>query len=580
MPIIPDFALAVFHLYFVPLLVWLSDQTYLILLQRDPDHLLVKLADRLNFTPLEAACATFHHRRGPGTTPTHPVPRLVRALLVGYLYHWSLRDLEWHIRFYLVVKWFVGYPIFAEGPDHSTLERFELWVCFKQHRTVFDEILRQIDTAFPEERQQAQVGDTYALRANAAKESLVRLLRHTCKRLLATLHKIDAAREATVCTALDMGALFGTTDERTEFHLTPAERAARLQTTVCAALDCARRVRTHLDTPTPLPPEQRTPILEWLSYLDKIIIDEVVQVPSENLAQLQITERPPEDKGTYRLGSATDPDASYRVHSNDGTKTDFGYNIQIAATENFVREVQAETGAQPDAVAIPDILQAEAIHHDLVPEKLIYDTAAGNGKTRAQVNAITNGKTQLVAPLPPTHSSTGKYTPDQFQLSEDRLTLTCLNGHTTTLAYASGSGDGRTFRFLGLHCRDCPVWEKCRTHKPGSKKMRQVFISDYRREVETARRYNTTDAFKLDLRQRPRIERIIAALVRYNGARTARRRGKVKCDFQAKMNAVGYNLKKWMRLCERGKRNVQTASPSSSYARILSFQDKSSPAWR
>ena len=108
MAIIPDFALAVVKIYFAQLLLWLSDQTYLTLLRRDPDHLLVKLVDQLNFAPLEAACADYHHRNGPGTTPTHPVPRLVRALLVGYLFHWSLRDLEWQIRFNLVVKWFVG----------------------------------------------------------------------------------------------------------------------------------------------------------------------------------------------------------------------------------------------------------------------------------------------------------------------------------------------------------------------------------------------------------------------------------------------------------------------------------------
>jgi IS5 family transposase len=170
----------------------------------------------------------------------------VRALLVKYLYNWSLRDLEWHIRFNLVVKWFVGYPIYAEGPDHATLERFELWVCCKQPRTLFDETLRQIDAAFPDERQHAQVGDTYALRANAAKESLVGLLRHTCKRLLATLRKVDETREATARATLDQVALFGAKDERSEFHLTAAERAARLQTTVRAALRALRHCRAKV----------------------------------------------------------------------------------------------------------------------------------------------------------------------------------------------------------------------------------------------------------------------------------------------------------------------------------------------
>jgi hypothetical protein len=551
MPIIPDFTLAVFHLYFAPLLVWLSDQTYLILLHRDPDHLLVKLSEHLNWTALETACATYHHTTGPGTLPTHPVPRLVRALLVKYLYHWSLRDLEWHIRFNLVVKWFVGYAIHEVGPDHSTLERFELWVCFKQHRTIFDEILHQIDAAFPDERDQAQVGDTYALRANAAKESLIQLVRHTCMRLLTTLRKIDAAREAAVRTHLDEPALFGVRDERSEFHLTATERATRLQTTIRTALECMRLVRAQLDLPTPLTTEQRTPLLEWLSYLDKVIADEVVVAPTENPTTAQVTERPAGAKGAYRLGSATDPEATYRVHGEDGDKTDFGYNVNVAVTANFVREVQVNTGAQPDAVAIPEILGAEQKYHQVIPEKFIYDTAAGNGKTRALLAAATDGKTQLVARLPPTHTPTGKFPPDRFQLTDDDTTLTCPQGQTTTLAYRSGSGDGRNFRFLGLQCRACPLWEQCRTQQPGSSRLRQVFVSDYRREVEAAQRYNTTEQFQLDLKQRPRVERIIAALVRYNGARVAQRCGQFKCDFQAKMNAVAYNLKKWMRLLKK-----------------------------
>ncbi|MCI0478376.1 MAG: transposase, partial [Anaerolineales bacterium] len=246
-------------------------------------------------------------------------------------------------------------------------------------------------------------------------------------------------------------------------------------------------------------------------------------------------------------------------HGTAADKTDFGYNVNLAVTENFVREVHVETGAQPDAVAIPDVLRAEAEHHACAPEKFIYDTAAGSGKTRALVAAATDGQTQLVAPLPPTHTPTGKFTPDRVQLSDDATTLICPNEQTTTLAYRSGSGDGRLFRFLGLQCRDCPVWELCRTHKPGSKRMRQVFISDYRREVASARRYNATESFQLDMKQRPRVERIIAALVRYNGARQARRRGKRKCDFQAKMNAVAYNLKKWMRLLK--ERDARAASP-------------------
>ena len=77
--------------------------------------------------------------------------------------------------------------------------------------------------------------------------------------------------------------------------------------------------------------------------------------------------------------------------------------------------------------------------------------------------------------------------------------------------------------------------------------MRQVFVSDYRKEVEAAMDYNRTDEYKAERKLRPRIERVVAALVRYNGARRARRRRLEAADWQAKMAATAYNLKWWMR---------------------------------
>jgi IS5 family transposase len=546
MSIIPDFVMSLVTTYLTPLLHWFSDRVYTDLLKRTPDHLLVKLQGRLDLTPIETACATFHHAEGPGTKPTHTVPHLVRALLVGYLYDWSLRELEWQVRFNLIVKWFVGYPIFADGPDHTTLDRFELWVCFQQHRTIFDQVLHQIDADFPRERQQAQIGDTYALRANAAKESLIRLIRHTGQCLLTTLAKADPARAALVRCHLDLDALFGKKDELGEYHLTPEQRAARLQTTALAALTCARQVQVQLEQPVPLSPEARAPVRQWLERLDKLIADEV-HLSAEDTGHItQVTERAADDKGSYRLGSATDPDATYRVHGDD--KKDFGYNVSVAVSDNFIREIHADTGAQPDPVAIPDLLEAQREHHDLVPDKFIYDAAAGAGKTRAQVDQATQGHTQLVSPLLPYEKRTDLFTPDRFQLSDEGAVLTCPNGQTTAIAYRSGSGEGRVFRFLGRQCRDCPLWTQCRSQKPGSKAMRQVFISDYRPEVDAARAYNQTDAFQADMKRRPKVERIIAALVRYNGARRARRRGLIQADFQAKMNATACNIKRWLRL--------------------------------
>ena len=545
MNIIPDFLPAVILPFWSRLLAALSAQLYARVLP--PRHFLVQLATLLDWGPLERACATYQHTAGPGNHATHTVPRLVRALLVKYLRKLSLRELEVEIQTNLLVKWFVGYSLFESGPDHSTLERFEQWVIAHQARTFFDAVLRQIDQDYPEERRQPQIGDTYALRANAARETLIVLLRHTCRRLLEVLAALDAASHTSVLADLDHTALFGASDEVKEFRLTTEQRRGRLATTAVAAAQLADRVRTYLAT-SPLAAAHCQPAAAWLAHLDKILADEFALTRDAQQHVTAAAELPKDQKGSYRLGSATDPDATYRVHDD---QTDFGYNVNVAATQHFIREVQVATGAQPDPVAIPAVLRSQQAQHDLTPAKFIYDAAAGTGKHFATVAASTGGQTQLVAPPIPYDTRTARFTPDDFTLSPDETTLTCPRGRTSTTAYRSQSGQGRNFRFTAKQCAGCPLAAACRGADVPPEHMRQVFISDFRSTLALARTYAQTEDFKADMKLRASIERIIANLVRYHDARYARRRGQGNCQYQAHMNAMAFNLRQWLRQLAR-----------------------------
>jgi hypothetical protein len=545
MIIIPDFLPDVILPLWSRLLTVLSEQVYRQALA--PDHYLVQLVQCLDFAPLELACAGYQHTEGRGSPVTHTVRHLVRALLVKYLRNLSLRDLEDEIRTHLAVKWFVGYTLFERGPDHSTLERFEQWVIAHNTRTFFDEVLRQIDQDCPEERRQPQIGDTYALRANAARETLIVLLRHTSRRLLDVLAEADAAGHTTVLADLDQSALFGASDEVKEYRLDAEQHRSRRTASAVAAAKLADRMRTYL-AGSPLDTAQRQPVATWLAHLDKILADEFALTRDAQQHVTTAAERPKADKGSYRLGSATDPDATYRVHDD---KTDFGYNVNIAATQHFIREVQVDTGAQPDPVAIPEVLRTQQEQHDLTPAKFIYDAAAGAGKHFATVAASTAGQTQLVAPPIPYDTRTARFTPDDFALSPDETTLTCPRGRSSTTAYQSCSGQGRTFRFTAKQCAACPLADKCRGDAVPPDHMRQVFISDFRSAAALARTYAQTEDFKADMKLRASIERIIANLVRYHHARDAQRRGQRNCQYQAHMNAMAFNLRQWLRQLAR-----------------------------
>lgn len=534
--------------------VRLSNYTYDRLQSRDPDQPLFQLAALLDFAPLEKACANYHNQSGPGCKPTHPVPKLLRALLVKYFSDYSLREAEFHIRYNLLLKSFVGYAVFDEGPDHTTISRFENYLLLHHPRLFFDTILKQIDAAFPDDHTRSQIADTFAVHANAALESLSKRLRHSCQQLLFAFRQDDPAAYASLWSQLDHEGMFGSADEKIEYSLSHTQRQQRLLTLLNAISACLQTVRTF---------SLSEAVQRWVSRLEKIIADEL-RLERDAMGQIiQAALHAKNKRGKYAIFSATDPAATIRNHGPD--KKDPGYNASVATTIDFIREIRADTGSQPDHAAIPDLLTAQIEYHDVCPPKLIYDQAAGTGKSVAAVRKATAGQTQLVArPKPTNKKKTETFGPTDFTLSDDLLTLTCPNGRTTSARYRSGSGDGFNFRFSKGMCTGCLLLMVCRgqkqwPHLPAPYAQpttpRNVFISDYRMEKQALVAYSQTDDFPADMKLRPQVERIIAGLVLHTGARRARFRGLKKVDFQLKMCGAVYNLKRWLALLRNKRLN-------------------------
>jgi hypothetical protein len=481
------------------------------------------------------ACGDYHHQSGPGRKPVHTVPKLVRALVVKYLYRYSLRQLEMELRFNLLVKWFVGYEVFAAPPDHNTLHNFEQYLYTHHPRLYFDTVLKQIDEQFPSQRQQSQIGDTFALRADAALEGVIERIRHTGCRLLWAIRSVDEERYQWLQAARYVTYLLGQEDVKPLYRLSEGEWQERLVYTIKAVLLVKEMVG---------PAGSHPDVSLWLGYLEKLLQDELALDLDEYGRLLGVALLPKAKRGHYRICSATDPEATIRNHGPG--KQDFGYNISIAATPDFIREIRADTGSQPDAVAIPDLLQAQKEHHQLCPPKLVYDQAAGTGKTALAVTETSQGQTQLVAkPMPvPTHHPC--FLPQDFSLSADEKTLTCPASRLSDRRSLHPSG-GHTFRFSASLCADCHLLQECRGLPDPPTTPRQVYISPTYVSYQQLLAYSQTSTFKQDMKLRPHIERVIAGLVRHNDARRARFRGLAKVDFQVKMCAMAYNIKRWLK---------------------------------
>jgi len=551
MQILPDFLTETIAEHGEIIAEYYSNELYATLLRKHRSNLLVKLAKKLDLSKMEKACASYHHQSGAGRPPTHSISRLLRAILIGQLRNLSLRELESELHANLLARWFAGYSLFEGIPDHSTLGRFEGWLIVHQPRLYFDTILKQVRQDFPEEKADTQMGDTYAMKADAALHGVVEMLRRLSLRLLESWRATNV--DFSLLRGFDWVALFGVFPEKHPGRMSVKEKAERLQKTVLAAQDLHQRLSPKANSQTQL----------WLDYIQKVIHD----YTEINVEEVSWREK----RGSYALGSATDPEATFRNHGERDGEPDitFGYNVQVAATESgIITETIAYTGATPDQSGVADLVAAQ----EEPPDKFIYDAAAGNGKTRHDVLHASGGKTKLSAPLIEYEKRSDLFSPKDFTLSEDgdastssAATLTCPGRRQTAVAYRSGAGQGYTFRFYPelcwqgeppIHMKDadlskrCSLWDECRNKKMGPRSMRQVFISDYRAVLEEAEIYNLSDEYRKDKRLRQRIERIIAELVRYNGARRARRRGLAAADWQALMSAAAYNLKWWMRRVE------------------------------
>ncbi len=560
---LPRFAVAVIVQCWAVVVFLVSRVLYERMVDKYQDHFLVQFDQTIDLTRIEQGCAGYHQGSGRGSWTVHSVPQLVRVLLVKYLFNLSYRETEEKVDRDVLVKYWCGYNLLQSPPDHTTIWRFEMWVLLNCPRLLFDKILGRIDELFPEDQEQMQIVDTYAMLVRGAKTSLIELLRDVCRHILAELKKADPERYAEVVLSLDKAALFGAKGEKITPALTPEEREVRLQSVVSEAMRLYRFVKGSLTYLLPtLSAETQAPVEEWLGHLGKIIADETYLLPPDPNKPdgFKVEERAHGKKGQYRLACANDTDGTYRDHGQG--KSELAHNAAVLTSPNFVRETEVVTGSTPDPVPLESLLLKQYTHHSFFPAEVCGDQIFGTGKSRAIVDQISGGQTVLIAQVPNYEKRTGRFVSADFIFlpPEDGMGLLCPDGVLNTNWKRKPDATGITFDFTAKMCRGCAFWvcpeelesapdlPHCRKPdcKPNSR--RRVFISDFRPYILTALAYNQTEEFKLKMKQRSLVERIIYNLTNIHGGRRAKSTGLPKVNFQTRMVATAFNIRQLLRL--------------------------------
>ncbi|GIV76866.1 MAG: hypothetical protein KatS3mg050_2183 [Litorilinea sp.] len=529
----------------------------MVLAQAGKSHEIGMLNERFDWAEVEKQGQAYRRYAGKrGVAETHTVRQLCRGLVLRHYYHWSYRTTAQKVREESLYRWFVGYDLHERTFSAVTLERFEVWLKEHHPHLLFVVSLKQIDEDFPEEKRAPQIGDTFAMRSRAHEQSRTQLLRTLALRILTQLEINAPELRQSVAGMLSREELFGASSEQPEWRQAKEARDKLEERTARAAHHLLRGVRQELAS---LPHKQDVvmqALERWLGYLDKVLNDEFILTLNEEGVCTQATLRTKHEKGAYVIGSAIDPEATFRRH---GERCDLGYNISVHATKRFIRAVDGKTGATPDSQLVAPALAEQLKQLGTVPPKLIYDRAAGSPKIFAEVDKASAGKTQLVARLIDHAKGNAYFGPQDCTLDAEGF-LTCPAGRKSSRAYRAGSGDGWHYRFLASDCADCPLLARCRRNQEKPKGNRNFFISDYAYHQRQALAYLKTEAFTQDMRLRPAIERIIACLVRYHGARRATSYGVDNAVYQARMSAMAFNLKTWVTLT-RERRKPKRAGP-------------------
>jgi hypothetical protein len=515
-------------------------------LQENRSHPLVLLQQSFDFTAIVQQCAHYRKETGtPGSNDTYSVEQLLR---IEFIRAWkgglSDGELVNELRQNAISRWFVGIHLTDPVPSDTTIQRFNAWI--RQHHpdALFCAVHHFLDTVDPSSAEtNVMQTDTFGMRTPATPQEpavvLMRVMAYCMELWDAFLPEMTAILPDDI----NHDAL------RTARAARSKEKAIRqLRYTVRDARRVQAAITPYLSR---LTTTQRDDIQRYLNLIDKVIADET----TTDDAGLVI-ERPNTKRGTYRLMSMHDMDATFRKHGIDPAV--LGYNVGIIASTTRIWAIAALTGATPDNDTSISLIRLMQKHGFQMPNVIVGDQAYGHGKTRAQVAAITHGATQLVARIPQAGGADRqRFTPTDFTITSwdaDRCPVACRcpNNVVSTFHYESGTGDGVKFRFTATDCAGCPLWNECR--KPGAhaRGNREVFISAYHSTVRAAARFNATDEGQALLKDRWRIEATIAWITRYNGGRVARCVGQVAAQYQCYQAAAVRNLQLWLARVARG----------------------------
>lgn len=463
------------------------------------------------------------------------------SLLCGVIllqFHDDVSDGEAVERTQYDLRWKValGLPLDFPGFDPSSLVVFRKRLLeHGEERYAFERFLKVAREAGFLPDKLRQLMDSTSMKGAGATQDTYTLLRKGIRRLLKAMGFAVPGKRQGLQANLQG---YVDSDKKAEIDWSdPKARAKQLKALVQDA-------EAALDLAVEYADDREVRLVGWL--LTKILGDDV-EIGEDGEPKL--------GKGVARdrMISWTDPEMRHGRKS--ASQRWNGDKVQVAEEPEteLITEIDVVDASAGDGASLLPMVQSVEEHLEVKVERATGDTAYGSVENR--VKCAEQG-IDLVSPVSaPADPEVAK---SAFQIDEVAGKATCPQGQTSTVFREVKDDQGqkvKQFVFEREVCVTCPLFQRCVKSKSSG---RTVTLNYHEEVINEARERQGTEEFEEKYKERPKVERKIAELVRH-GLRQARYVGRKKKRLQALWTAALVNLKRLFKLFGGDVQKVRAA---------------------
>jgi transposase len=280
--------------------------------------------------------------------------------------------------------------------------------------------------------------------------------------------------------------------------------------------------------------------------------------PWRLLEERRLDPQRPSHRGYRRTSdfrvSPTDPDASPMW---DWGAIRLGYHDHYVVDGGKRRIIMAALVTPADVMesqAMRDLLWRVCFRRKVWPLHVTGDAKYG---TTENIVAVEDAGIRAYVPLTDFEHRTALFGGDKFTYDLEKDQYCCPQGRLLPLARSKRTEGVVVYRADPAVCNVCPVKGKCTTSDRGRTIQRSIY-EDY---LEKVRGYHATGAYKKAIRKRQVwVEPLFAEAKEWHGLRRLRLRGLMNANTQGLLIAAGQNLKRFLAATGWGRRNAPCGS--------------------